>query len=217
MRPLPSALLLVATLVLSPLTARASGGLVFGLELTGGPWSAPNDALSDATGMPAFDTQNFTSALDGQFRTGVNLHLGWNVLGHAAVEAALQTSFWDVLSGDRGGVGLVGGRATWYPMQLFLEPDRAYDAGVELGYGWSIGGVAKKPARGMDGNYFSVGVTGEYRFAQKFGVGLFYRYFHAGWNKYHTDFDNGQFASADGFAAGWHSLGLSLTLHVPVI
>jgi TolB-like protein len=198
---------------------RSSNGFVFGIELAGGPWSAsaqsivngasPTTAFPEQTPTALGTAQAFTAPMDGNWLGGLNLHLGWNVLGYGALEAAIQSSLWSAFNANRGGAGFAGGRATLYPLQFFL-PDRPFDVGVELGGGYSIAGG---PTYGMDGTYFQFGITAEYYVSRGVSFEIFYRLMDALWNRFYTDFNNHESFPVSGFHALWNTLGIGVNFH----
>jgi hypothetical protein len=221
------ALLVVAFALVAPLPARAIDGFTFGLEYARGPWDADQTELGAKAigGLGSAESFLFTSALAGETRNGLHLHLGWNVLGHALIEGTFQTSFWKPFSGDsRGGVGLAGGRLTWMPLELAAQLtkkdillERFWDLGLEFGLGYSIGGakLASNVARGMDGTYTSFGVMGEVWHPKVRFVSLVlgWRYFRPSWNRYYMNFDDNIGVDVDGFNPGWNTFNLGLSFH----
>jgi hypothetical protein len=195
-----------------------SNGFLLGFEFGGGPWSAnPQTLINGAPSGTAFPdqppiatAQAFTAPIDGKWLPQLNLHLGWNVLGYGAIEAAFQSCFWNVASSARGGSGLAGGRATIYPFQ-FIFPERVFDAGIEFGGGYSIAGG---PKYGMDGTYFQFGLTAEYYVARSVSLEAFYRLFTPFWNRFYTDYNNHQSFAVSNFNPSWNSLGIGLNFHV---
>jgi hypothetical protein len=98
-------------------------------------------------------------------------------------------------------------------MQIFLPKDRKYDAGIELGTGYSIAGG---PTYGMTGAYFQYGLTGEYLVAPVFGLTLNVRHFNQFWNKFYTDFDNNIGGRATSPGGGFTTVTVGISLHLPV-
>ncbi len=224
--------LLVCAVLAAP-SARAVDGFTIGVEYGRGSWTA--DPAQVASG--AFVLQNpistavasvFTNTLTAEPRSGANLHFGWNILGHALVEATLQSAFWNVFDKDtRSGVGLVGGRLTWYPMELaaklvddpradFLR-ERFYDLGLEFGAGYSIGGGnnGTGQALGMDGPYVAFGLNAEvwHPRAKWVSFVLGWRRFSARWDRFYFDYNNDLYADVKDFSASWNTLSLGLNFH----
>ncbi len=190
-----------------------SGGFLLGLELGGASWSADPSKIvlqDDTTGTSA---SAFTAPLNASLRPALNLHLGWNFMGYAAAEAAIHASFWDALNSQRGGAGMVGGRATYFPLQHFKSlRNRSYDAGLEFGGGYSIAGG---PTFGMEGHYLAFGVVGEYYLKPFVSLSLFWRYVAQTWGTFYYDFNNNLKESlASAFSAGVNTFGIGVNLHV---
>lgn len=213
---------LVSALVLSlatlaALPARAGEGFVIGLEPVTGTWDAPAQTVFETSCannqcLHPGTIAAFTSPIDGQRRQGLNLHLGWNIKGHAAVEAVLHSSTWEPFSQSRGGAGMAGLRATWFPAQLFFEGEkRVWDAGLELGGGYSIAGG---PSFGMDGYYLAFGVLGEWYPAPWFSLGLGYRYLSNAWSSFILNFNHNQRWDTPGFTAGYSTFFLAFNFHL---
>ena len=209
--------------------ARAVEGFTIGLEGQIGSWSVDagqivHGSLSDPNGPLTIDeAQGFAGPLDGHWRMGPNLHLGWNVLGHVAIEGAFQTAMWDAFDSQRrGGVGLVGGRVTWYPLQLVqnyvkLPHRERYDLGLELGYGYALGGgntVAGGQGFGMAGAYLAYGIDFEGYIEPWVSVELDWRYYTPYWSTFYLDFNNDVTRSITGFSASWNTFGLGVSFHL---
>jgi hypothetical protein len=198
---------------------RTSNGFVLGFEFGYGPWGVdPSKIVAGAApgSLPAegYTMQDtaaaFTNPMNNQWRPALNLHLGWNILGYGSLEGVFQMSWWDVFATSRGGTGLVGGRATIYPLQFFL-PNRSFDVGIEGGGGYTIAGG---PTFGMDGTYASFGVTGEYYLGRNISIGLFYRLFLPMWNRFYVDYNNHVNFAVNGFSGSWNTLGIGVNFHV---
>lgn len=204
--------LVLAVLLAAGKPAGAVNGFVIGLEGQRGSWNADPVTLSESGSIPLGDAVAFTHPLHGLSTNGLNLHLGWNVLGWVAIEAALQTSFWTPLeSATRGGVGLVGGRATYFPLQHWLLPERPIDVGLELGAGYAIAGG---PTFGMSGMYVSTAASVEYYPVPWFSLAIGYRHYFAPLSTFYYDFNAGVTQDVDGFTAGWGTLFLATNFHL---
>jgi hypothetical protein len=215
---------LVVCVCLAPAIANAgTNGFVIGLEGGYGSWGldASTIKLNDATFVdgdgnevaagPAL--QGFVQPINEKSNYSLNLHLGWNVLGYASVEAAIHATSWDLMNKQRGGAGFVGGRATIWPMQFFLPKDRKYDAGLEFGVGYSIAGG---PTYGMSGTYVQFGIGGEYLLSPFLGVTANIRHFAPYWSKFYTDFDNNIGTKATSPDGGFTTFTVGINLHVPM-
>jgi hypothetical protein len=214
-------------LVLSAPAARAVDGFTFGLEYGHGSWSA-GDTLTTSDLLGPIEVGAYMNRVTEAPRNGVHLHLGWNVLGHALIEGTVQTSFWSPFTADgRGGVGLVGGRLTWMPLELAAQllhndagtvlKERFYDLGLEFGAGYSLGGakLASNFTRGMGGVYLSYGVTAEVWHPKARFVSLVvgWRYFDAAWDTFYRNYDDDVKFGVSDFSAGWNTFTLGLSFH----
>ena len=170
----------MAALLVAASPASAVEGFTVGIEYANGSWTADTAALRQSVvsgqSLSSSSAAAFTRMLTGDSRSGLNLHLGWNVLGHALIEGTVQSAFWSPFdASQQGGVGLVGGRLTWFPVEIAARvakkawlTDRFFDLGLEFGGGYSIAG-GKSPKSesapygglGMDGTFLAWGVTGE--------------------------------------------------------
>lgn len=194
------------------LPASAVDGFVIGLEGQYGSWNADPNVLSQKGNIPLGIAQGFTAPLHEQGIGGLNLHLGWNVLGWASVEAVVQSAVWSPFDRNgTGGGGLVGGRATYFPLQHFLPKDRQWDVGLEFGGGYSIVGG---PEFGMDGKYLATAVTGEFYPVPWFSVAAGYRHFFGFYDKFYYDFADNITSDVDGFSAGWGTFFLGARFHL---
>lgn len=213
------AALLALLLAFAP-RARAVEGFTVGLDLARGGWSVDEGSLVSASreAVNPFAARGFASPLTSASRNGVHLHMGWNILGHALLEFAFQTSFWEAFdSNQRGGVGLVGGRATYFPLEYLLhQPRRQYDLGVELGGGYALGGGndGLGNAFGMDGKYLQFGLTGEWYAATWFSLSIGWRYFMPFWDRFYYDFNHSVTVPVSGFHAGWNTVNLGFNFHM---
>lgn len=213
-------ILVLALVLAAAAPARAVNGFVIGLEPVTGWWSAPLAELAPASCGESLCLDPgtlgaFTYPIDGQQRQGVNLHLGWNVLGHAAVEVVLQATGWEVMTRSRGGSGQTGLRLTWFPAEAlvareWLAPGRVWDVGLELGYGYSIAGG---PSFGMDGTYSAIGLSAEWYPIPWFSAGLGVRHVSSAWESFILHFNNGTRWDTPGFVAGQTSLFLAFNFH----
>jgi hypothetical protein len=206
----------VCLLVAAPLSAHAAEGFMFGLEAGYGGWSIDGSKLkSSQSGLQvgSGEGNSFAQPINDNSHFVLNMHTGWNILGHASIEAAIHATSWNVFDSSRGGSGFVGGRATWYPLQIFLPADRKYDVGLEFGAGYSIAGG---PTYGAAGPYVAFGLLGEYLVgkARTVGFTLAVRHFVPLWSKFYLDYNNNVSAPADGLSAAWTTVTVGVSLHV---
>src|SRR5690242_5070837 len=107
----------VSALVASPAVAAPnfSGGAVsLGLQYGPSAWALDAAQLGRQVGQGNADT--FIAQAQGS-HTGT-LRLGYNILGHATVEAALTATGWNLGSVSRGGGGFLAGLVHWHPLEL---------------------------------------------------------------------------------------------------
>lgn len=198
-------------LVVGATPARAVEGFVIGFEGQRGTFDVPLEPLLDK-GVAPGDAGLFVQPFDGGLTTnGGVFHFGWNFLGHAAAELALAGTAWSPFDDARGGLGLAGLRATWYPGQLIQPYKRIWDVGLELGGGYSIAGG---PSRGMTGPYFTAGATAEFYPARWFSIALFYRHHHLAWDTFLYHFNDNVTGEVKGYAASWGTPGIALNFHL---
>lgn len=202
---------LAALLLLAP-SAGAAEGFTIGLGVGRGWFSVDGDRLSSAAPGFSEEARLFAQGFDGRHSTTVDLHLGWNVLGHALIELTGGGTGWNPFEkGVRGGAAFGGLRTTWYPLQLVEQlRERKYDAGLELGSGYSVAGG---PHYGMMGPYLQLGVQAEYLPLPWLGISAFYRHHFAFWNRFIYNADANDYRSVSGFRAGWGMIGLALNVH----
>jgi hypothetical protein len=199
-------------------TARASNGFVLGFEFGGGPFSANSAEIvgNSKGGVTADQAGPFTTAITSSWLPDLDLHLGYNVLGHVAVEGVFAATGWSLTNSNRGGGGFAGARVTWYPMQIFF-PKRIWDVGIELGGGYSlIGGPppSGSPTYGMEGPYFNFALTAEIYPVPNVSIEIFYRYYDLFWNKFFLDYNNNVSVPISNFAASWNVIGLGVNFHI---
>ncbi len=161
---------LVALLVAAP--AFAGEGPQIGLQVGYGFWNtrALHDKLqgTDAVGKQLAD--QLTDPLNmGDGGTYI-LQLGYNIMGHVAVEAQVTVHPWYLLDtftdstgshAKRGLFGVGSGIVTWYPLQSLMRPDRTYDFSLYGGIGYGLFGGGKPFELGMDGMVSEFGGTAE--------------------------------------------------------
>ncbi|MBI3180698.1 MAG: hypothetical protein HYZ28_01000 [Myxococcales bacterium] len=177
--------------VLAPAWASAGapdfskGGLVFGLQYGPGSWLLDRARLTDQVGQPNADL--FVGEAQGTHTASIRL--GYNILGHATVEAALTGTGWNVFNASRGGAGFLVGIVRWHPMELVWRDQVRpvpIDASALFGVGYGIAGQD----RGMDGAVLEVGVDADYWFSKAVGAGLFARGVLLQWSSFYLDYDN---------------------------
>jgi hypothetical protein len=212
--------LLVCFLFLAPVAAQAAqadfsnGAVILGLEYGPGYWGFDRAHLAAQVGDP------LASVFVDDLQTGHTgtIRLGYNILGHATVEAMVTGTGWDLSTVNRGGAGFVGGELHWHPLELvWLKKERPIplDASVFFGLGYGIAGERT----GMDGTVLETGLTASYFFVKAVGAGLFVRGVFPQWNNFYIDYDNRQLAGntlplPNGSGGSFWTFGLALTFRV---
>ena len=111
--------------------------------------------------LPAGPTANSSQArhdevvrADGGSMLGLQLRLGYNILGHVSVEGAISGAGSDTLT---DGSVHVAGQLRWHPVELGIPHlDRDWDVSTFVGVGWSLAGY--KPV--FDGTLHGGSATG---------------------------------------------------------
>jgi len=154
------------------------------------------------------------------------LHLGYNISGHVALEGSFALHPWDVFADTRGGVGIMGVAARWFPLQGLLRPNRSFDfsllAGINYvlmgGGGISVAGAAvDNSGRGFDGIATEFGTTLELYPVKVISIGLTPRIYFLDPARYFTSFNKrdsgGSVALGGGGGGSMFSISLSVTFH----
>ncbi|MFL5320259.1 MAG: hypothetical protein ACJ790_11435 [Myxococcaceae bacterium] len=159
------------------------GGVMIGLQYGWGLWNLDRAKLAGQVG----DADAATLVGDTQNGHSANFSLGYNILGHATIEATITGTGWNLTEGNRGGGGFITGAAHWHPIQIFLKDQpRFYDASVFLGAGYGIMGEN----RGIDGFVWQWGVDADIYFAKTLAVTVFYRSTQLNMNSFYIDYNN---------------------------
>lgn len=127
--------------------------------------------------------QEFATQLEGG--PSAQLRMGYNILGHASVEAFIVGSGWDIGVPSVGGGGLAGVAAAWHPLQIWL-PERQFDVGLGLGGGYGIVGET----RAMDGGAMVLTFAGEWSPVPFFAVTAGLRRMIPFFSRYVVDWDD---------------------------
>jgi opacity protein-like surface antigen len=191
-----------------------------------------NDA---ATGI-----SNTSLLIDREMPDGAmfGLRLGYNIAGHVAFEGNLTVKPYDLFQDTRGGLGVAGITARWFPLQGLVRPGRQFDISLNAGmdyilsggngiHGPIAGAATGSPAassgkidntgRGFDGTAVVLGFTAELYPAKWVSIGITPRYYIIDPVRYFVNFDNrdkGGSIPIDGTGfAKMLSISLSVSFH----
>jgi opacity protein-like surface antigen len=166
-----------------------------------------NDA---ATGL-----SNTSLLIDRQMPNGAmfGLRLGYNIAGHVAFEGNLTVKPYDLFADTRGGLGVAGITARWFPLQGLVRPGRQFDISLNAGMDYILSGgngihgpiTSPTPApgsqaagsgkidntgRGFDGTAVELGFTAQLDTPQGVSIGITPRYYIIDPVRYFVNFDN---------------------------
>src|ERR1041384_3336432 len=140
----------LALVVLTASAARAGEGVFITIDGGYGLWNKDefNTRLGGQFGGAGLGTDpisgigNIPLLTDRQMPDGgiFGLHLGYNIAGHVAFEGSITLRPYDLLQDTRGGAGLVGLAARWYPLQGLIRPQRQFDVSFILGMDYILSG-----------------------------------------------------------------------------
>ena len=141
--------------------------------------------VGNATGV---GLSNADLLVDRQMPDGgiFGVRMGYNIGGHVAFEGILAIRPYDALEDTRGGLGMAGVGARWFPLQGLLRPNRQFDLSLNGGMGYVLsggGGIHGTDAngktirvdnsgRGFDAIAVELGGTLELYPARWFSIGL---------------------------------------------
>ena len=174
MRQLAAALFILC----ASAAARAGEGVYITIDGGYGIWAKDDFRTRlDKQGMgkdPVSGLANTALLVDRQMPDGgiFGLHLGYNIGGHVAFEGGLTLRPYDLLSDTRGGAGIAGIAARWYPLQGLLRPNRQFDISLLAGMNYVLSGgngihdpstnqKLDNTGRGFDGTAVELGFTAE--------------------------------------------------------
>jgi len=245
MRRIAAALGLVLCIAFS---ARAGEGVYITLDGGYSSWNTDdfrtrltkqNLGTDGATGI-----SNTSLLIDRQMPDGAifGLRLGYNIAGHVAFEGNLTVKPYDLFADTRGGAGIAGITARWFPLQGLIRPGRQFDISLNAGMDYVLSGgngihgptvgcpstpSATIPAcstgkidnsgRGFDGTAVELGFTAELYPAKWVSIGVTPRYYIVDPVRYFVNFDNRDKGGAipldgTGFAK-LLSISLSVSFH----
>lgn len=229
--------LLFLLVALCSLPAVAGEGFYFSLEGGYAVWQKddfrkrfqgqlPND--------PASGLDEASLLLDRQLPDGGfgGLRMGYNIGGHVAIEAAALLRPYAPSEDTRGGAGIGGLTARWFPLQGLVRPSRRFDFSLNAGmdYVFSLANGIHGPVpgnvttarientgRGFDGIAAEFGVTLEAYPSRGLSFALTPRWYVVDPIRYFTNYDARKTGGAVGIsghgALSLYSIGLALTFH----
>lgn len=212
MKSFLAATLLFALPAFAAMPEFGKGGAVIGLQYGYGIWNIDRPKLTPQVGQANAD-QMFADTQNGHSAT---LRLGYNILGHATVEATATATGWDITEANRGGGGFVTGGAHWHPLEIFMKgKERFYDASLFLGFGYGLMGENT----GMDGFVWQYGLGADFFFSRILALGLFMRSTQLSFSSFYLDYNNRSLPGAtvpmpNGSGGSFMQLGVTLTLRV---
>jgi hypothetical protein len=235
MRRIAAALGLVLCVAFS---ARAGEGVYITLDGGYATWNKDdfrNRLNKQNLGTDAISgLSNTVLLVDKQMPDGgvFGLRLGYNIAGHVAFEGNFTIRPYDLFQDTRGGAGIAGITARWFPLQGLVRSSRPFDISLNAGMDYILSGgngihgpTATNPAtgklentgRGFDGTAVELGVTAELYPARWVSIGVTPRVYIIDPVRYFVDFDKRDTGGAiplDG--SGYlkmYSISLSVTFH----
>ncbi len=183
---------------------------------------------------PVSGLQNTALLVDRQMPDGAlfGIHLGYNIGGHVAFEGSATLRPYDVLGDTRGGAGIFGIAARWYPLQGLLRPNRQFDFSLIAGMhyvlsggngihgptaGNALTGKLENTGRGFDGSAVELGFTGELYPARWISFGITPRMYLVDPVRYFVNFDHrdegGAIPLYGSGSLKFYSVSLSMSFH----
>lgn len=222
--------------VCASLAAHAGEGVYITIDGGYGTWAKDDfrtrlGSQPTPLGKDPFSGLSNTSLLvDRQMPDGgiFGLHLGYNIGGHVAFEGSLTLRPYDVLADTRGGAGLAGIAARWYPLQGLIRPNRQFDVSFIAGMVYVLSGgngihdpstntKLQNTGRGFDGTGVELGFTGELYPAKWVSFGITPRMYVIDPIRYFVSFDHrdegGSIPLAGTGGLKFYSITLSVSFH----
>jgi len=221
------AAVLLLLLALAP-AARAGEGVYITLDGGYSFWNGLSTVQQRLT--PQVGVNNAALLVQNELPDGglFAMHLGYNIAGHIGIEGSFAIRGWNVLSEDRGGMGLVGLATRWFPLQGLVKPSRQFDFSLLGGIDYFLMGSngvipagqtdpTPNTGRGLDGMAFEFGATFELYPARWVSLGITPRIYELQPQRYFVDYnhrDTGGQTALDGNIGGSIiSITLSVTFH----
>jgi hypothetical protein len=179
---------------------------------------------------PISGLSNTSLLIDRQMPDGgiFGIHLGYNIAGHVAFEGSLTARPYDIWQDTRGGAGIAGLAARWYPLQGLLRPQRQFDVSFILGMDYvlsggngihdqSTGRKLDNTGRGFDGTAVEAGFTAELYPAKWVSFGITPRIYFMDPLRYFVSFDSrdkgGAIPLSGTGGLKFYSVSLSVSFH----
>jgi hypothetical protein len=183
---------------------------------------------------PVTGYTNTSLLVDYQMPSGgtFGMRLGYNIAGYVAFEGTIVVRPYDLFKDTRGGAGIVGLTARWFPLQGFVRPGRPFDISLNAGMDYMLSGgngvdgptpsntstgKLANTGRGFDGTAVELGATAELYPTKGISIGLTPRMYVIDPIRYFTDFDNrnngGSIPLGGSGNIKFYSLTLSITFH----
>src|SRR5438309_265113 len=105
---------LLASVALASAPKFSNGAVMLGVEYGVGFFNIDSAKLAAQVGEA--DTAVYKADLQNSHTA--TLRLGYNILGHATLEAALTGTGWNIFDPNRGGGGFLVGLVHWHPLEL---------------------------------------------------------------------------------------------------
>lgn len=149
---------------------------------------------------------------------GLQLRLGYNILGHASVETALSVAGALPLTGSFH----VGGQVRWHPVELFIpHQDRDWDVSTFVGGGFSMAGYSpqfdaevhggEKTSRtedvfdrkGWKGVHVAFGFGMDYQLSELASVGFDLKFIRPLYSRWIANFEENYGAAPESTPSAW--------------
>jgi hypothetical protein len=218
--------------------AHAGEGVYITLDFGYGMWSKDDfRARLDKQGIgkdAVSGLANTALLVDRQMPDGgiFGIHLGYNIGGHVAFEGSLTMRPYDILADTRGGAGIAGLAARWYPLQGLIRPKPQFDISFVTGMHYVLSGgngihgptpndssttKLENTGRGFDGTAVELGFTAELYPAKWVSFGITPRMYVMDPIRYFVSFDHrdegGAIPLAGSGGLKFLSISLSMSFH----
>jgi hypothetical protein len=184
---------------------------------------------------PITGLSNANLLLDHQMPNGgiFGLRLGYNIAGYVGIEGNIAVRPYDLFQDTRGGLGMLGLAARWFPLQGFVRSSRQFDLSLSAGMDYFLSGgngvhggpglntttdvKLENTGRGFDGLGMEFGVTAELYPARWVSLGITPRMYIVDPLHYFVDYDHrdsgGSIPLSGSGLLTMYSISLSITFH----